>query len=196
MIILIWLLEVGVVIIEGEWNCRIVVGSRLLYWLCWTFGVCCQRVISLHILDEDENDSIINKNKKKAKDANNLAVFLSWSCVLSLWFLFNDTMYAKLALTSPTSGGRSVGIVNWRTKVPEFVCLFVCSFTLNTIFQVSHDHRQMHFHAVLSWCTVFLATPVSGIYLKDCSFGARVFKIVIWDPKAGIVKSEYMFIAR
>jgi hypothetical protein len=26
----------------------------------------------------------------------------------------------KLALTSPTSGGRSVGIVRWRTKVPEF----------------------------------------------------------------------------
>jgi hypothetical protein len=26
-----------------------------------------------------------------------------------------------LALTSPTSGGRSVGIVRWRTKAPEFV---------------------------------------------------------------------------
>jgi hypothetical protein len=25
------------------------------------------------------------------------------------------------ALTSPTSGGRSVGIVRWRTKAPEFV---------------------------------------------------------------------------
>jgi hypothetical protein len=25
-----------------------------------------------------------------------------------------------LALTSPTSGGRSVGIVHWRTKAPEF----------------------------------------------------------------------------
>jgi hypothetical protein len=31
----------------------------------------------------------------------------------------------KLALTSPTSGGRSVGIVGWLTKAPEFVCLFV-----------------------------------------------------------------------
>jgi hypothetical protein len=33
-----------------------------------------------------------------------------------------DTLYPlKLALTSSTSGGRSVGIVRWRTKAPEFV---------------------------------------------------------------------------
>jgi hypothetical protein len=37
-----------------------------------------------------------------------------------------DTLYPlKLALTSPTSGGRSVGIVRLRTKAKEFVCLFV-----------------------------------------------------------------------
>jgi hypothetical protein len=30
-----------------------------------------------------------------------------------------DTLY-PLALTSPTSGGRSVGIVRWGTKAPEF----------------------------------------------------------------------------
>jgi len=29
----------------------------------------------------------------------------------------------KLALTSPTGGGRSVGIVRVRTKATEFVCL-------------------------------------------------------------------------
>jgi hypothetical protein len=34
----------------------------------------------------------------------------------------------KLALTSPTSACHSVGIVRWRTKTPEFVCLFVCLF--------------------------------------------------------------------
>jgi hypothetical protein len=33
-----------------------------------------------------------------------------------------DTLYLlKLAITSPTSGGRSVGIVRWRTKAPELV---------------------------------------------------------------------------
>jgi hypothetical protein len=30
-----------------------------------------------------------------------------------------------LALTSPTNGGRSVGIVRWRTKAPEFLFLEV-----------------------------------------------------------------------
>jgi hypothetical protein len=34
-----------------------------------------------------------------------------------------DTLYPqKLALTSPTSGGHSVGIVRLRTKVTKFVC--------------------------------------------------------------------------
>jgi hypothetical protein len=33
-----------------------------------------------------------------------------------------DTIYPlKLVLTSPTSGGVSVGIVRWRTETPEFV---------------------------------------------------------------------------
>jgi hypothetical protein len=35
----------------------------------------------------------------------------------------HDTLYLqKLALTSPTSGGRSVGIVRSRTQATEFVC--------------------------------------------------------------------------
>jgi hypothetical protein len=37
-----------------------------------------------------------------------------------------DTLYLlKLALTSPTSGGRSVGIVRLRTKATEFFVVFV-----------------------------------------------------------------------
>jgi hypothetical protein len=37
-----------------------------------------------------------------------------------------DTLYPqKLALPSPTSGGRSVGIVRSRTQTTEFVCLFL-----------------------------------------------------------------------
>ena len=32
----------------------------------------------------------------------------------------------KLALTSPTSGGRSVGIVRSRTKATEFSLVFIC----------------------------------------------------------------------
>jgi hypothetical protein len=32
----------------------------------------------------------------------------------------------KLTLTSPTNGGRSVGIVRWRTKAPDFLFCFCC----------------------------------------------------------------------
>jgi len=32
----------------------------------------------------------------------------------------------KLALTSPTGGGRSVGIVRSRTKAPEFIYIYIC----------------------------------------------------------------------
>jgi hypothetical protein len=37
----------------------------------------------------------------------------------------NCFVLGEMALTSPTSGGRSVGIDRWRTKAPKFVvCLF------------------------------------------------------------------------
>jgi hypothetical protein len=40
-----------------------------------------------------------------------------------------DTLYPQnLALTSPISGGRSVGIVRSRTEVTEFVFFFVRDF--------------------------------------------------------------------
>jgi hypothetical protein len=48
-----------------------------------------------------------------------------------------DTLYPlKLALTSPTSGGRSIGIVRLRTKATEFVYLFVVVYVrrLNVCF--------------------------------------------------------------
>jgi len=38
----------------------------------------------------------------------------------------------KLALTSPTSGGRSVGIVRVRTKATEFSFSFSCSLLWHT----------------------------------------------------------------
>jgi hypothetical protein len=38
-----------------------------------------------------------------------------------------DTLYPqKLALTSPTSGGRSDGMVRLRAKATEFACVFTC----------------------------------------------------------------------
>jgi hypothetical protein len=44
--------------------------------------------------------------------------------------------FPKLALISPTSGGRWVGIVRWRTKAPEFV---VC---LNDFLYGTSVHRN------------------------------------------------------
>jgi hypothetical protein len=40
----------------------------------------------------------------------------------------------KLALTWPTSGGRSVGIVHLRTKITEFVCFFLILYTVGSTF--------------------------------------------------------------
>jgi hypothetical protein len=46
------------------------------------------------------------------------------------------TLYPqKLALSSPTSGGHSVGIVRWRAQAKEFVLFVVCPF-LRTIYWV------------------------------------------------------------
>jgi hypothetical protein len=56
-------------------------------------------------------------------EINGGGVSLRWPC---------DTLDPlKLALTSPISGGRSVGIVRWRTKAAEFVC---CYFVLETMY--------------------------------------------------------------
>jgi len=40
----------------------------------------------------------------------------------------------KLALTSPTGGGRSVGIVRVRTKATEFSFSLVCHNQLNALY--------------------------------------------------------------
>jgi len=40
----------------------------------------------------------------------------------------------KLALTSPTGGGRSFGIVRVRTKATEFVCLLITTDVIVIIF--------------------------------------------------------------
>jgi hypothetical protein len=50
-----------------------------------------------------------------------------------------DTLYPlKLALMSPTRGGRSLGIVRWRTKAPEvmhfnIVVYIICGVCINVM---------------------------------------------------------------
>ena len=47
----------------------------------------------------------------------------------------------KLAPTSPTGGGRSVGIVRLRTKATECVCVCVCNVeTYRTAGQATHEN--------------------------------------------------------
>jgi hypothetical protein len=57
-----------------------------------------------------------------------------------------DTLYPlKLALTSPTSGGRSVGIVRWRTEAPE---LMLIPFGLDD-FELDVFRTQVNFKVVV-----------------------------------------------
>jgi hypothetical protein len=45
--------------------------------------------------------------------------------LLKLLLLLLSLYPQKLAITSPTRGGRSVGIVRSKTQTMEFVCLFI-----------------------------------------------------------------------
>jgi hypothetical protein len=48
-----------------------------------------------------------------------------------------------MAITSPSSGGRSVGIVRSRTQTMEFVCLFVCL--------LSPQNMSLFFFSFFTW---------------------------------------------
>ena len=52
----------------------------------------------------------------------------------------------KLALTSPTSGGRSVGIVRSRTKATEFVCFRAIEFSLGGSSPHTDKKIRIHIH--------------------------------------------------
>jgi hypothetical protein len=74
--------------------------------------------------------------------------------------IYTDILYLqKLALTSPTSGGRSVGIVCLRAKATEFVCRCdtcpVCNvLTLIIVAQpikAEKDSKEIGFEAEKEW---------------------------------------------
>jgi hypothetical protein len=53
---------------------------------------------------------------------------IKWSCNKGSWAVYGfNSSSQKLALTSPTSGGRSVGIVRSRTQATELVSYINCS---------------------------------------------------------------------
>jgi hypothetical protein len=50
-------------------------------------------------------------------------------------------------MTSPTSGGRSVGTVRSRTQTMEFVFLFVMfCYPFLTVFHLSHPERDIQYY--------------------------------------------------
>jgi hypothetical protein len=75
-----------------------------------------------------------------------------------------DTLYPqKLALTSPASGGRSVGIVRLRTKAPEcFLSCFVESREIRkNIHRERQDTRVSHKYNCTIWVDTALGVTVA-----------------------------------
>jgi hypothetical protein len=60
-----------------------------------------------------------------------------YGCKDPLCWKWNTLHHQKLALTLPTSGGRSVSIVCSWTKITEFVCLFCLFVCLITSYKTS-----------------------------------------------------------
>jgi hypothetical protein len=65
-----------------------------------------------------------------------------------------DTLYPlKLALTSPTSGGRSVGIVRWRTKPRSFFKRsYICRLDVHEWHNVNASFREYRARSSKSEC--------------------------------------------
>ena len=85
----------------------------------------------------------------------------------------------KLALTSPTGGGRSVGIVRSRTKATEFSlveCLSTTTATEMYTFQLSFTHVKLH-----TFLCTFLKPRgyVRNIYVRSRNCEKRLFIFVM-----------------
>ena len=80
----------------------------------------------------------------------------------------------KLALTSPTGGGRSVGIVHVRTKATEFFCYSTVStplllLLLEELYNITLRKRQ---HGTLRICIIYLFIKRAPYCDKPCKYQA------------------------
>jgi hypothetical protein len=92
-----------------------------------------------------------------------------------------DTLYQlKLALTSPTGCGRSVGIVSLRTKATEFVCL--CGSTCHDMYTFLPDTNILKHITYLYPVVVFTHTPTFHClcdHTHNCLSGRQVFLLIL-----------------
>jgi len=92
----------------------------------------------------------------------------------------------KLALTSPTGGGRSVGIVRVRTKATEVACFFVLSDSGRL---KERTKRNANFHApcsfvdfVIELVTLTVKLNMKNPFLSCASFGT-IYRIYIQESR-------------
>jgi hypothetical protein len=85
-----------------------------------------------------------------------------------------DTLYPlKLALTSSTSGGRSVDIVRWRTKAPEFFCLNIPTMRVVYVHAYTHSMRlrgswlkHLLFHSLSLVCIIIIIINCKWVFTR------------------------------
>jgi hypothetical protein len=83
----------------------------------------------------------------------------------------------KLALTSPTSGGRSVGIVRLRTKTTELVCTYYEYYVISTLMEI-------HANFLPTWCYLWRNGTKFCVTLCACSSLSLSASLLhgIWQP--------------
>jgi hypothetical protein len=91
-----------------------------------------------------------------------------------------DTLYPlKLALTSPTSGGRSIGIVRWRNKATEFVFVGIVQHSTAAV------PRQHSFGPHLDQWPFFFRSSTMYIFGNEVSSstkgGAGFLSSILWE---------------
>jgi hypothetical protein len=91
------------------------------------------------------------------------------------------TLYQqKLAITSPTSGGRSVGIVHLWTQTTEFVCFVSLMVHWSSMYlnQGSDLSKELH----INWLVFSIQCDMSEEYCKkcDCPSFTSIQQIIIF----------------
>jgi len=93
----------------------------------------------------------------------------------------------KLALTSPTGGGRSVGIVRSRTKATEFSLVYTCNHNLRVIF-TSRDVLQIATSVSVLTITFSIFLPVNALgFVLACFHRALYPSRGSWDGVLSIL---------